>query len=68
MSRDTCRRSTCDNPTGEADEGDYNEHKYCSAQCEVKHEHIKADARDARRSAERHHDDRPRHDRGGRRL
>jgi len=66
MSRDTCHRSTCTNPVGEADDGQYDDRRFCSAMCEVKHEHIKADAADARRSEEKPHDERPRHDRGGR--
>lgn len=68
MSQDTCRRSNCTNPTGQQDRDDYNQRRYCSVQCETKHEHIKADARDAHRDAERHHDDAPKHDRGGNRL
>jgi len=45
MTRDTCRRSTCSNPTRDATgyEG-----RFCSTECELKHEHVKADARDAR--------------------
>jgi hypothetical protein len=49
---DTCRYGTCSNPTGEQDRSDYNTRKYCSPMCEVKHDHIKADARDARREPE----------------
>jgi len=48
---DTCRRSTCDNDARGLQEGvsPYGAN-FCSAECEVKHDHIKADARDARRS------------------
>jgi hypothetical protein len=45
MSRDTCRRPTCDNEPGEQDRDDYNARLFCSVQCEVKHDHIKDDAR-----------------------
>lgn len=48
MTRDTCQRSTCDNDT--RDVGGY-AGRFCSEMCEVKHDHIKADARDARRAA-----------------
>jgi len=44
----TCKRPTCSNPVGQQDRDDYRSGKFCSIQCEVKHEHVKADARDAR--------------------
>lgn len=52
MSRETCRRSTCEREPGQQDREDYNARLFCSVQCETRHEHIKADARDARRDAE----------------
>lgn len=63
---ETCRRSTCSNPVGQQDRDDYRDSSFCSVQCEVKHEHIAADAREARRADRRGHDDSPRHDRGQR--
>lgn len=45
----TCRHPRCSTPVGQQDRGDYRSHRYCSVQCDVKHDHIKADARDARR-------------------
>lgn len=53
MTRDTCRLPTCDNSPGEQDRDDYNSRKFCSVQCEVKFDHIKADADDARREPRR---------------
>jgi len=47
---DTCKRSTCSNPVGQQDRDDYRSGSFCSVQCEVKYEHVKADARDARRA------------------
>jgi hypothetical protein len=52
MSRDTCRYGTCTNDPGAQDRDDYNARLFCSIQCETKHDHIKADARDARRDAQ----------------
>jgi hypothetical protein len=49
MSRDTCRRSTC---TNDARGGGGYGGRFCSDECEVKHDHIKADARDAMREPE----------------
>jgi len=40
---DTCRRSTCDKPR--QDESGYSG-RFCSDKCEVKHDHLKADAED----------------------
>lgn len=53
MSRETCKRSTCDNEPGQQDRDDYRSGKFCSIQCETKHEHVKADARDAQREEPR---------------
>lgn len=53
----TCKRPTCDNPVGKQDRGDYRSNSFCSVQCEVKHDHIKQDAKDAKRSMEAEADD-----------
>jgi hypothetical protein len=50
MTRDTCRMPSCNNDPGQQDRDDYRSGRFCSIQCETKFEHIKADARDARRS------------------
>jgi len=56
MTRDTCRYPSCSNAPGAQDRADYNARRYCSIQCQTKHEHIKADARDAKRhDANRQH-------------
>jgi hypothetical protein len=52
-----CKRSTCTNPVGQQDRDDYRDSRFCSIQCDVKHEHIKADARDAKASMEAEADD-----------
>jgi hypothetical protein len=44
----SCRRSTCENPRRGADAPAGESGKFCSTPCELKHEHIKADAREAR--------------------
>jgi len=49
MTDDTCRYPSCDDPAGKSDRDDYNT-RFCSARCEVRYEHIEADARDARRT------------------
>jgi len=49
----TCKRPTCTNQVGEQDRDDYQINRFCSVQCDVKHQHIKADARDAKESVER---------------
>jgi len=65
MTRDTCRLPTCDNSPGEQDRDDYNSRMFCSVRCELKYDHIKADARDAERAErERHTDDRHPGERG----
>lgn len=48
-----CRAYGCDNKPGEQDRDDYNTRKYCSVQCQTKHEHIKEDAKQAQMDAER---------------
>jgi len=45
---DTCRMPDCDRPTG-VEDGTYRDRSFCSPRCDVKHDHLKADARDARR-------------------
>jgi hypothetical protein len=65
MTRDTCRYATCDCDPAGLDADGYTSRRFCSPQHEVKHEHIKADARDAERAArERHTDDRHPGERG----
>ena len=58
MTTDTCRHPMCDNASREHGEryGEDDQYavstvgaRYCSNACELKHEHAKADARDARR-------------------
>lgn len=48
----TCKYPPCDNPVGQQDREDYRSRSFCSVQCEVKHDHIKQDAKDAKRSVE----------------
>lgn len=48
MTRDTCRMPNCDRTPGEQDGEQYRAHRFCSVQCDVKYDHLKADARDAR--------------------
>jgi hypothetical protein len=50
--RDTCRMPGCDRPPGQQDRDDYRQ-RFCSIQCDVKMEHLKADARDARRAEQK---------------
>lgn len=45
---DTCKM--CPRPTGEQNRDDYRSARFCSTRCEVKHDHIRADARDAARA------------------
>jgi len=47
MTRDTCKMPSCDSEPGAQDRDDYNDRRFCSVQCETKHDHLKADARDA---------------------
>jgi len=47
---DECRYPNCTTSRGHQDRDDYNARLYCSIQCETKHEHVKADARDSMRS------------------
>jgi len=64
MSRDACRYPSCDREPGQQDRDDYRRRSFCSVECDVKHEHIAADAPEP--DLEPHHDDVPRHDRAGR--
>ena len=66
MTRATCRNHGCGRAPGQQDREDYNARRFCSIQCETAHEHIVADARDARRAAQREApaDDRHPGDRG----
>jgi hypothetical protein len=53
--RDTCRQHGCD---GEPRGGGGFSGRFCSTPCELKYEHVRADARDARRDAEREAEER----------
>jgi hypothetical protein len=54
MTRDTCRMPNCDRAPGTEDaDAVYRERRFCSPQCEVRHDHLKADAADARRAERR---------------
>lgn len=44
----TCKYPGCDRPTGEQDDKTYRKRSFCSVQHEVKYDHLKADAKDAR--------------------
>lgn len=68
MSNDTCKRPGCDNESRNRGDPEYDGEykvslygaKFCSVRCELKYDHIKADAEDARRAEEeernpRHH-------------
>jgi len=49
MSADTCRLPGCDQPPGYEDDDDpYRSARFCCIFHEVKYEHLKADAEDAR--------------------
>lgn len=47
-----CKYPSCHRERGEQDDRNYHENKFCSIQCQTKYEHVKADARDARRAEE----------------
>ena len=49
MGRDTCRMPGCDEEPRD-DGRDASANRFCSTQHELKYEHIKADAEDARRA------------------
>jgi len=52
MSRDTCRMPNCEaEPGDQTDRDDYRTSMFCSVQHDVKYEHLKADARDAKADA-----------------
>jgi len=49
----SCRHPSCDEPArGRGPRVDGFAAKFCSPECELKYEHVKADAQDARRAAE----------------
>lgn len=52
MSRDTCRLPGCENAPGEQERDDYRASSFCSAEHEVKFDHLRDDARDARQASE----------------
>ena len=45
MTRDTCKMPNCDREPGEQDRDDYRTSRFCSVECDVKYDHLKADAR-----------------------
>lgn len=51
MAQNECRMPGCKNEQ-QIDGQDLYANKFCSAECEVKYDHIKADAADAKRAAE----------------
>ncbi|AFH22142.1 hypothetical protein OSG_eHP18_00160 [environmental Halophage eHP-18] len=53
---DECKYPSCSREVGQQDRDDYRARSFCSVQCETKHEHIKADARDARREEPTRHE------------
>jgi len=57
MTRDTCRLPNCEREPASADTAiQYRKRQFCSPTCDVKYDHIKADARDAERlDANREH-------------
>jgi len=51
MTVSECKYPSCDNEVGQQPESrQYKHRSFCSVECEVKHDHIKADARDAKRA------------------
>lgn len=46
-----CKMPSCDREVGTQDRTDYRTRSFCSVKCDVKYDHLKADARDARRDA-----------------
>ena len=54
MSRDTCKYPSCDREPGqEGNPVGYHTGRFCSAAHAVKYDHLKADARQAERDAQR---------------
>jgi hypothetical protein len=52
MTRNECKMPGCDRAPGEQDRDDYRTRFFCSVQHEVKYDHLKADAEDARAAAQ----------------
>jgi len=51
MSRDECRQLGCTNPPrAKTEDASGYGAKFCSKRCEIKYDHLKADARDAERA------------------
>jgi len=48
----TCKMPSCDRDVGTQDREDYRTSRFCSVKCDLKYDHLKADAEDARRAAE----------------
>lgn len=53
MSADSCRLPNCENEPLGSDAPAGVRSSFCSAECDVRYGHLKADADDARRAAER---------------
>ena len=47
----TCAHPSCDAAVGQQDRDDYRDSRFCSVQCDVALEHLKADASDALQEA-----------------
>lgn len=50
MSRDVCKLPSCDRTTGQQKDRQYRKGSFCCMKHEVKFEHLKADARDAKQA------------------
>ena len=51
-----CNLPACSNSVGLQDRDDYRDNKFCCIQHEIKLEHLKTDAKDAKRSVDASHD------------
>jgi len=51
-----CKYPTCSNSVGLQDRDDYRDSTFCCIQHEVKFEHVRMDALDAKQSVEAEHD------------
>ena len=65
MTDTTCAMFGCDREPGTQDRDDYRKHRFCSVQCDVKHEKHASEATEARRDAERLATEEPRDDSRG---
>lgn len=46
---DVCKMPGCDREPGTQDRKDYRTGRFCSVKCDLKYDHLKADAMDAKR-------------------